>query len=95
MQSIGLLYLKLSMSAPGVHMDCFYLNWISQFSVNHENNHYLKQSSVNGGIFFFSFLEGDFMRMEQLFLVKKQICLLVCCWDSMQLISGIVFACFL
>jgi len=33
--------------------------------------------------------------MEQLFLVKKQICLLVCCWDSMQLISGIIFACFI
>lgn len=41
------------MSAPGVHMGCFYLNWISQFSVSHENNHYLKQSSVNGGIYLF------------------------------------------
>lgn len=34
------------------------------------------------------------MKMEQLFLVKKQICLLVCCWDSMQLISGTVFVYF-
>lgn len=92
MQSICLLYLKWNMSAPRVHMGCFYLNWISQFSVNYESHHYLRQSGVNRSNFFF--LEGDFMRMEQLFLVRKQICLLACCWDSMQLISGIVFMCF-
>lgn len=38
-------------------------------------------------IYSFHFL-GDFMKMEQLSWVRKQICLLACCLDSMLLISG-------